>query len=204
LDSLDHGASTGVRLQLFLKSFGPGLLWAGTAIGVSHLVQSTRAGADAGFALAGVVLFALILKYPFFEFGPRYAAETGESLLEGYRGIGLWALWLYFAVILATVVITHAAIILFTSSLLLFAFDSTLSLPLVAGLLYAGCAMLLAVGHFKALDVAIKIVLLVLALSTMIAAVAVAPRADLSSLSLLPLPGTGTPVAFAFVLALAG
>ena len=34
-------------------SFGPGLLWAATAIGVSHLVQSTRAGASAGFGLAG-------------------------------------------------------------------------------------------------------------------------------------------------------
>ena len=67
----------------FLVSFGPGLLWAGSAIGVSHLVQSTRAGATAGFALTGVIIFALILKYPFFEFGPRYAAATGESLVEG-------------------------------------------------------------------------------------------------------------------------
>ncbi len=60
-------ASAGAsRIRVFLRGFGPGLLWAGTAIGVSHLVQSTRAGADAGFARGGVVLFALILKYPFF------------------------------------------------------------------------------------------------------------------------------------------
>ncbi len=32
-----------------IKSLGPGLLWAGAAIGVSHLVQSTRAGAIYGF-----------------------------------------------------------------------------------------------------------------------------------------------------------
>ena len=31
------------------KSLGPGLLFAGAAVGVSHLVQSTRAGADFGF-----------------------------------------------------------------------------------------------------------------------------------------------------------
>ena len=31
------------------KAIGPGLIWAGAAIGVSHLVQSTRAGADYGF-----------------------------------------------------------------------------------------------------------------------------------------------------------
>ena len=79
----------------FWTSFGPGLLWAAAAIGVSHLVQSTRAGAVAGFALAGVILLALVLKYPFFEFGPRYAAATGESLVEGYARIGRWAVWLY-------------------------------------------------------------------------------------------------------------
>ena len=49
-------ASAGAsRIRVFLRGFGPGLLWAGTAIGVSHLVQSTRAGADATFALAGVI-----------------------------------------------------------------------------------------------------------------------------------------------------
>lgn len=36
------------------KSIGPGLIWAGAAVGVSHLVQSTRAGADYGFQLLGV------------------------------------------------------------------------------------------------------------------------------------------------------
>jgi Mn2+/Fe2+ NRAMP family transporter len=39
-----------------LKACGPGLLMAGAAIGVSHLVQSTRAGADFGFQLVAVVL----------------------------------------------------------------------------------------------------------------------------------------------------
>ena len=34
-----------------LKAIGPGLLWAGAAIGVSHIVQSTRAGANFGFEL---------------------------------------------------------------------------------------------------------------------------------------------------------
>ena len=58
-------------------------------------MQSTRAGADAGFGLAWIILAALVLKYPFFEYGPRYAAATGESLVEGYRRVGRWALWLY-------------------------------------------------------------------------------------------------------------
>ena len=79
------------RMSGMLKSLGPGLLWAGAAIGVSHLVQSTRAGASYGFALVWAVILANLFKYPFFEYGPRYAAATGESLLEGYRKLGQWA-----------------------------------------------------------------------------------------------------------------
>jgi len=190
------------KLKMFMRSFGPGLLWAGSAIGVSHLVQSTRAGADAGFALAGVIVFALILKYPFFEYGPRYAAATGESLVEGYQRVGRWAVWLYFAIVLSTVVITHSAIILFTASLFLFAFGSEMSVVLASAILFAFCALLLYIGHFKALDLAIKVVLVLLALSTLIAAAVVLPRADLSTVSFIPLPQAG--VSLAFMLALAG
>ena len=71
-----------------LKSLGPGLLFAGAAIGVSHLVQSTRAGADFGFGLLWAILIAALFKYPFFQFGPRYAAATGETLLDGYKKLG--------------------------------------------------------------------------------------------------------------------
>ena len=85
-------ATTGRSKSSYWTSFGPGLVWAATSIGVSHLVQSTRAGATAGFALVGIIVFALLLKYPFFEYGARYAAATGKSLVEGYRGIGRWAL----------------------------------------------------------------------------------------------------------------
>ena len=102
----------------FWRGFGPGLMWAAAAIGVSHLVQSTRAGAMAGFGFAGIILLALIFKYPFFEYGPRYAAATGQSLVEGYRRIGGWALWLYFLLAIGTAVIHQVAILLFMSFLI--------------------------------------------------------------------------------------
>ena len=57
--------------QSRLKAMGPGLLWAGAAVGVSHLVQSTRAGANFGFAMLWVVIVANLFKYTAFEFGPR-------------------------------------------------------------------------------------------------------------------------------------
>jgi Mn2+/Fe2+ NRAMP family transporter len=72
----------------FWKVLGPGIIWAGAAVGVSHLVQSTRAGAGFGFELVALVLAANLLKYPFFEFGPRYAIASGESLIHGYLRMG--------------------------------------------------------------------------------------------------------------------
>ena len=48
-----------------LKALGPGILFASTAIGVSHLVQSTQAGEKFGFGLLWAVIIANFLKYPF-------------------------------------------------------------------------------------------------------------------------------------------
>ena len=48
-----------------LKKLGPGLLFAGAAIGVSHLVQSTRAGADFGWGLLWALALSNLFKYPF-------------------------------------------------------------------------------------------------------------------------------------------
>lgn len=188
----------------FRKSFGPGLLWAAAAIGVSHLVQSTRAGADAGFALTGVILAALVLKYPFFEFGPRYAAATGQSLVEGYAGIGRWAVWAYLLITLVTSVIVDAAILLFTAFLLLSVLGLAWPVWLAAGGLYAACAALLLAGRYRILDRTVKVILGALGVSTLVAALVALPRADLGTLALVPDMGPGGVVPFAFLLALVG
>jgi Mn2+/Fe2+ NRAMP family transporter len=193
-----------VGLTEFRRSFGPGLLWAGTAIGVSHLVQSTRAGATTGYALSGVVLAALVLKYPFFEFGPRYAAATGESLVDGYRRVGAWALWLYFLITVATAVIINATVALFAGFLVLV----TVGLPPdavvpAAAALFVASGLMLWRGRFRTLDVSIKAILIALTVSTLVAAAVSLPRVDMSTLALWPPLGSdGT--SLVFVLALAG
>lgn len=188
----------------FWKGFGPGLMWAASAIGVSHLVQSTRAGAAAGLGLAGVVLLALILKYPFFEYGPRYAAATGSSLVEGYRRIGRWALWLYFVMTIATAVIHQIAILLFMAFLIQYAFGVTWSPAVIGGLLYGGCGALLGAGRFRGLDVSIKIIIAALAVSTLVAAGVALPRVDLSTLTLWPATEASRVISLGFILALVG
>jgi hypothetical protein len=73
------------------RAIGPGLLFSGAAVGVSHLVQFTRAGAMFGLALVGVIVLINVLKYPAFRFGIDYGHATRRSLMAGYRDLGLWA-----------------------------------------------------------------------------------------------------------------
>lgn len=144
---------------------------AGAAVGVSHLVQSTRAGAEYGFLLLGLVLLACVLKYPFLEFGPRYAAATGESLLDGYRRMGNWAIAAFWVITLGTFLIIQAAVTVVTAGLagMVLGFDLHVSV-LSAGVL-AACILLLAVGQYRGLDLAMKIIMSVLAASTLVAVV---------------------------------
>ena len=100
-----------------IKNLGPGLLFAGAAIGVSHLVQSTRAGADFGLGLIWALLLVNLFKYPFFQFGPRYAAATGESLLDGYKKLGRGVLITYYILSFATMFTIQTAVTIVTAGL---------------------------------------------------------------------------------------
>ena len=63
---------------------GPGILWATIAIGETHLALLPYAGALFGMNILWIVLLVHVLYYPNFEFGPRYAVATGDSLIDGY------------------------------------------------------------------------------------------------------------------------
>ncbi|MGB3828943.1 MAG: hypothetical protein WA962_09220, partial [Ornithinimicrobium sp.] len=80
-----------------LAALGPGILMASAAIGGSHLISSTQAGARFGWQLAAVIIVANLLKYPFFRFGPQYTMESGRSLVQGYADKGRAYLWVFFA-----------------------------------------------------------------------------------------------------------
>ena len=176
----------------FWKALGPGLLWAGAAVGVSHLVQSTRAGAGFGLGLMGIVIFANIFKYPAFSFGPRYAAATGTSLLEGYRRQGKWALVVYALMTLGTMFTVQAAVTFVTAALftaLIGWKEPVLGIPgfvVISGGLMAVCAGLLLIGHYKWLDKIIKVVVVVLTITTFMATAVVLTKLPFTSFRLLP------------------
>ncbi len=154
-----------------LKSLGPGLLWAGAAIGVSHLVQSTRAGAMFGFQLVGIILLFNLIKYPFFEFGPRYAASTGESLLDGYKRLGKWAVILYFILTIATMFTLQAAITVVTAGLFSYIFPEIFSTFTWTVLILLIASLIITVGKYSVLDKVIKFIIIGLAISTIIAVI---------------------------------
>ncbi|WP_372637785.1 Nramp family divalent metal transporter [Fodinibius sp.] len=158
-----------INWQGIKKSLGPGLLMAAAAIGVSHLVQSTRAGATYGFAMVWAVVLANIFKYPFLEYGPRYAIATGESMIEGYKRLGNWAIGIYIFFTLGTVFVIQAAVTVVSASLAAELTGLALS-PLIWSLiLLALCIVLLLSGQYSALDGAIKLIMAVLAVSTVVA-----------------------------------
>ena len=150
------------------KSLGPGLLFAGAAVGVSHLVQSTRAGADFGFGLLWALLIAAFFKYPFFQFGPRYAAATGETLLDGYKKLGKGVLVISYSISFITMFIIQAAVTIVTAGLAvnLFGFFDMVTWSLLITIL---SITILLIGEYKLLDNLMKYVILLLTICTLIA-----------------------------------
>jgi Mn2+/Fe2+ NRAMP family transporter len=185
------------------RAVGPGLLFAGAAIGGSHLVQSTRAGAGWGFGLLWAVVLILIVKYPFFEFAHRYTASTGESLLHGYRRLGPWALWLFLVIAVQAAVINAAAVTIVAASLIGSLLGLSWTLAELSLLVLALVGVLLVGGQYRTLDRAMKAMISVLAVLTL-AGVAVAvshgPAGDLSA----PRPEIWTAGGITFLLALMG
>lgn len=161
-------------------AIGPGILFAGAAVGVSHLVQSTRAGAGWGLTLVVFVLAANAVKYPAFRFGPQYAAATGTSMLEGYRRRGRWALALYGAVTVATMFAVQAAVTFVTAGLALHLAGAEASPVATSAGLMALCAGLLAVGHYGWLDRVVKAAVAIFTVATLLATAAALGRVDWS------------------------
>lgn len=191
-----------MRILRIIKNLGPGLLFAGAAIGVSHLVQSTRAGADFGFGLLWALLLVNLFKYPFFQFGPRYAAATGESLIDGYRKLGSWVLVSYFVITLLTMFTIQAAVTVVTAGLANNLFGITDDIGLWSIIITLICLGILLMGRYKVLDNLMKLIITVLSIST-IGAVTVALTKSEAAISLAPSLPRGT-VEIAFLIAFLG
>ncbi|MDP3352389.1 MAG: Nramp family divalent metal transporter [Flavobacteriaceae bacterium] len=154
------------------KNLGPGLLFAGAAIGVSHLVQSTRAGADFGFGLIWALILVNLFKYPFFQFAPRYTTATGESLIEGYQRLGKGILIAYFILTLGTMFTIQAAVTIVTAGLAANLFGITDNVVVWSAIITFISFFILMIGKYQFLDKLMKIIVIILSLSSIIAVIA--------------------------------
>lgn len=181
-------------------AFGPGLILAAAAIGVSHLVQSTRAGAEFGFLLVWAVILANLSKYPFLEFGPRYTITTQESMIKGYRRLGKWAIWTFGGFTILTMCVVQAAVTIVSASLAAELTGIELSPQLWSLILLVICILILSRGQYSALDRAIKVIIVVLSISTIIALVVAITNQSGAPRPTPPSIWTGTGVAFLIAL----
>lgn len=174
-----------------LRSLGPGIVVAATAIGTSHLVLSPVAGARFGYELIWLVLFSHLFKYPAFEFGPRYAIATGRSLIHGYQslpGPRNWALWAFLFTTVLQGLTLLAGMLSVTAAILLASFGV---LPLTGWAVVVGLAILLlhALGRYAALEIGSKIAMAVLVIVSLVAFLAAPPApADLGRMFVPSIP----------------
>ena len=154
-----------------LSKLGPGLLFAGAAIGVSHLVQSTRAGADFGWGFIWALILVNLFKYPFFQYGPRFTVATNTSLLDGYYKLGKGYLRAYFILNIATMFTIQTAVTIVTAGLASQIFGVSDNLVNWSVTITLICTLILWVGKYATLDRIVKWVILTLTITTIIAVV---------------------------------
>lgn len=157
------------KLSTLFRSLGPGILMASAAVGGSHLVASTKAGAIYGWQLAALILLVNFFKYPFFRAGVQYTMGTGNTLVEGYSKLGRHYLWVFLFLSVVSAVINTAALLMFSASLLGYFIPFSLSMASLSMIVIATCLLILFAGHYKALDTLSKIIMSVLTIATLLA-----------------------------------
>lgn len=170
----------------FFRSLGPGILFAATSVGVSHLVQSTRAGAAFGLGLILVVILAHLVKYYTFRAGADYASATGKSLLFAYKQQGNWSLVLYAVVTLSSMFIVLAAVTLVSAGLIRVVLGIDASLPIISSVVVLIASLLLIQGQYRWLEKITKVLIAILTVITLITTVIALPKINIESIVLMP------------------
>ncbi|MFC3051534.1 Nramp family divalent metal transporter [Kordiimonas pumila] len=154
---------------------GPGLVFAATSVGTSHLVQSTRAGALYGFSIILIVVLTCAVKYLTFKFASDYTSITGKTILHAYRAQGRHVVYLFLLITVCSMVFAVPALALVCAGLFRVVFG--LSVPdVVVGLfLIMVSAVTLAIGRYGALEKVTTVLVLVMALSTVVATLLLLP-----------------------------
>ena len=153
------------------EKLGPGLLYAASAVGVSHLVSSTTAGATYGMIMVLYAVVVCMVKYPTFLFGATYTAATGETLVDGYGRLGRWVVVLFFFMQLFEYTFAISGVSVTTAAIVRGVFN--LNMPgfgLELGLIFS-CMVMLAIGRYSVLEDVTKVLVIVFSVGTVFAAI---------------------------------
>lgn len=193
------------KTKTLLKNLGPGLLFASMAIGTSHLVLSTKAGAQYGWIMIIPIILANIFKYPFFEFGVRYTNVTNKTLIEGYLNRGKGYLWFYAFLTLITTFTILAALYTVTAGLFINLFKiSDISIAHIALALFAFISLLLIVGRYKFLESSLKFVVSILFIALLVTTALVIYQGQVETVSDFTPPAIFNDAGILFLISLMG
>lgn len=186
------------------RALGPGILMASAAIGGSHIIASTQAGALYGWQLALIIVLTNLFKYPFFNFSAHYTLDSGKSLIEGYAEKSRVYLWVFLIMCFLSSTISTAAVALLTAVIIKVSIPGlSLSNNVVSVLVVVSCVLILLTGRYKALDRLSKIIVVSLSITTIIAvAIAVSKGMQMQEGFIEPSPWNMA--ALAFIIALMG
>src|ERR671913_160289 len=119
VDVTDGGASrtqAPSTLGRRLRYAGPGIVIAVTGVGAGDMVSSLVAGTDFGMVLLWAVVLGAILKYFLTEGIGRWYMASEQTILQGWRSLGRWAIW-YFVIYLFIVTFVFGAAVASTAAL---------------------------------------------------------------------------------------
>lgn len=175
------------------------------AIGTSHLVLSTKAGAQYGWIMIVPIVLANILKYPFFEFGVRYTHVTQKSLIQGYLNLGKGYLWTYAIVTLVSTFTILAALYVVTAGLLINLFQiSGISIGMAAFALFLFISAVLIIGRYKFLEYSLKLVISILFIALLVVTIMVLNKGHAGEIEAFVRPEIFNEVGILFLISLVG
>lgn len=154
-----------------IAALGPGIVMASAAVGGSHIIMSTQAGAIYGWQLALIIVLANLFKYPFFRFAVQYTLDSKQTLLEGYLKKGKIYLLIFFLLNVFSTVINTAAVGLLSAAILTFALPFPVSVPTLSFLVIALSTAILLFGQYRILDSLSKLIMITLTITTVSAVV---------------------------------
>ena len=119
--------------------------------------------------IIGFVVLVSVLKYPFFEYGSRYANSTQTSIIDGYKKLGTPILVLYLIITVCSMFFVTGAVGFVAAGF----FENLFNLEFLGEwsiiLLFISCVLILGIGKFHLLDNLIKVIVTVLVVSTVLA-----------------------------------